>query len=117
LSPKVGGVALDFDSKFWGIEAIDQKLEQTFKLMYHYSDTGRRGILYSSRCFTTLSVNRECRRRFRTRVRVKGQQFDCYKVWLTRAGFRGAGGPRAPGLPLTGGLPPNPSIYENPVIR
>ena len=27
----------------------------------------------------------------------------------TRAGFRG--GPRAPGLPPKGGLPPNPSIF------
>jgi len=27
----------------------------------------------------------------------------------TRAGFRGAGGFRAPGLPPTAGLPPNPS--------
>jgi len=26
----------------------------------------------------------------------------------------GAGGPRAPGLPPTGGLPPNPSISKTP---
>ena len=33
---------------------------------------------------------------------------------ISRAGFRGGGGgePRAPGLPPTGGLPPNPSIFK-----
>jgi len=33
---------------------------------------------------------------------------------LHRAGFRGARGPRAPGLPPTGDLPPNPSIFKTP---
>jgi len=30
---------------------------------------------------------------------------------LVRAGFKGGPGARAPGLPPTGGLPPNPSYF------
>jgi len=38
--------------------------------------------------------------------------FNKIIIYIGRAGFRGARGPRAPGFPPTGGLLPNPSIFK-----